>query len=312
VTAPAGWPSLAFEQIKDTADTLHLWTQVVGKVRLVQTPWVNHAWQVPLYVTARGLSTSLIPHAGGAFDIEFDFQASQLVVRGAGGAMATVALSAKPVAAFYADVMAALARIGRPVTIDTTPSERPDPIPFPDDRARRTYDPAIASDMWRALVSIDEALKLFRSGFLGKVSPTHLFWGSFDLAVTRFSGRTAPPHPGGVPHLPDAVAREAYSHEVSSAGFWFGAGVGFPAFYSYAYPAPPGFAAAAVEPAAARYHEGLGEFILPYDAVRAAADPQRSLLAFLTTTYAAAADLGGWDRTALECGLGRPGVPRPV
>ncbi len=266
--SPSDWPALDYARLKDTSETLHLWTQVVGKVRLAQTPWLNHSWHVPLYVTSRGFSTSVFPHTAGAFDIEFDFVASRVVFRAVSGREATVPLAPQPVAAFYAAATAALEAIGAPVDIDTMPSELPDPTPFPLDSAQRAYDAAVAADLWRALVAIDQVFKTFRTSFLGKASPTHLFWGSFDLAVSRFSGRRAPVHPGGVPHMPDAVAREAYSHEVSSAGFWPGAGLGFPAFYAYAYPEPPGFAKASVEPAAALYHEGLREFILPYEAVR--------------------------------------------
>jgi hypothetical protein len=307
------WPALDYARLKATSETLQLWTQVVGKVRLAQTPWLNHSWHVPLYVTARGLSTSLIPHAAGAFDLEFDFVASVLTLRTVSGHEAWTPLEPQSVASFYARVVAKLEAAGTPVIIDTTPSEIADAIPFPDDRAPRVYDAAAARDFWRALVRIDQVFKLFRTGFLGKASPVHLFWGSFDLAVTRFSGRPAPAHPGGVPNLSDAVVREAYSHEVSSAGFWpGGGGVDYPAFYAYAYPEPPGFRDAAVLPAGAAFNTGLGEFVLPYDAVRDAPDPQAALLEFLSSTYAAAADAGGWDRAALECDLGRPGVPRPT
>jgi len=307
------WPILTYETLGPTCETLQLWTQVVGKVRLAQTPWLNHSWHVPLYVTARGLSTSLIPHPGGAFDLEFDFVASALVLRTSTGAGASTPLEPQAVASFYNRVMAMLKSAGVPVAIDTMPSEIAECVAFSDDRAPRVYDPAVARDFWRALVQADHVFKLFRTGFLGKASPVHFFWGSFDLAVTRFSGRHAPPHPGGVPHLPDAVVREAYSHEVSSAGFWpGGGGIDYPAFYSYAYPEPPGFRDAAVLPAGAAFNATLGEFILPYEVVRAAADPQAALLAFLASTYAAAADAAVWDRGALECDLGQPGVPRPV
>jgi hypothetical protein len=311
-TDPAAWPALSYETLKDTCETLQLWTQVVGKVRLAQTPWLNHSWHVPLYVTARGLTTSLVPHPAGAFDLEFDFVDQVLRLRTSNGAAAGTPLEPQSTASFYDRVMAMLNAQGAPVAIDTMPSEIADCVAFPDDRAPRVYDAAIARDFWRALVLIDQVLKLFRTGFLGKASPVHLFWGSFDLAVTRFSGRTAPAHPGGVPHLPDAVVREAYSHEVSSAGFWPGGGIGYPAFYAYAYPEPPGFRDAAVQPPGAAYNTGLGEFILPYETVRAAADPQSALLAFLGSTYAAAADAGGWDRGALDCDLGQPGIPRPA
>jgi hypothetical protein len=307
------WPALPYAELKDTCETLQLFSQIVGKVRLAKTPWLNHSWHVPLYVTARGLTSSLIPSDGGGFDLEFDFVQSVLRLRTVGGEEATVALFPRSVASFHADVMAALARAGIEVAIDGTPSELPDPIPFADDTAPRRYDPEVARRFWRALASIDAVLKHFRTGFLGKASPTHLFWGSFDLAVTRFSGRRAPPHPGGVPHLPDAVAREAYSHEVSSAGFWPGNdAVPYPAFYAYAYPEPAGFRQAPVQPAQTRYDATLGEFILPYEAVRASADPVATLLAFLSSTYEAAANAAHWDRAALECDLGEPGVPRPL
>ena len=307
------WPELPYAAIKDTCETLQLWTQIVGKVRLAQTPWLNHSWHVPLYVTARGLGASLIPSQRGGFDLEFDFVDSVLQLRTSDGQHAATPLEPQSVAAFYARVMAMLAGAGIDVEIDTVPSEQVDPTPFPQDHAPRLYDAEVARRFWRALVSISQVFALFRTAFLGKASPVHLFWGSFDLAVTRFSGRPAPKHPGGVPHLPDAVVREAYSHEVSSAGFWpGGGGIDYPAFYSYAYPAPPGFADAPVQPAGAAFNAALGEFVLPYEAVRTAADPEAALLAFLTSTYEAAAETGGWDRAALECSLGRPGIPRGV
>ena len=307
------WPSLSFASLGPTCATLQLWTQVVGKVRLAQTPWLNHSWHVPLYVTARGLSTSLIQHPGGGFDLEFDFVASALTLRVSTGAEASTPLEPQSVADFYARVMAMLKSVGVPVVIDTMPSEIAKCVAFPEDVAARVYDPDVAREFWRALVQVDHAFKLFRTGFLGKASPVHFFWGSFDLAVTRFSGRRAPLHPGGVPHLPDAVVREAYSHEVSSAGFWPGGGaIDYPAFYSYAYPEPPGFRDAPVVPAGAAFNATLGEFILPYETVRSAADPQAALLDFLASTYAAAANAAVWDRGALECGLGKPGIPRPV
>ncbi len=309
----AAWPPLSDGRLKATCETLQLWTQVVGKLRLAQTPWLNHSWHVPLYVTARGLATSPIPHSAGAFDMEFDFARSVLTLRLSTGGGGSVPLEAQSVASFYGRVMAMLAEAGVPVAIDTSPSEIADATPFPDDRAPRAYDPDVARGFWRALVRVDQVFKLFRTGFLGKASPVHLFWGGFDLAVTRFSGRPAPAHPGGVPHLPDAVVREAYSHEVSSAGFWpGGGGIEGPAFYAYAYPEPAGFRDAAVEPAGAAYNEALGEFILPYEAVRTASDPHAALMAFLTSTYVAAADAGGWDRAALECDIGQPGAPRPI
>jgi hypothetical protein len=293
---------------------LHLWTQIIGKVRLSLTPWVNHSWQVPLYVSARGLGTSPIPFGSEILEIEFDFITQRLLARTSAGAEGSLALEPQAVAEFYSRVIGLLGSLGVAVSINELPSERPRPIRFSHDRSRRAYDAAAAQRFWRALVQIDRVLRLFRSAFLGKVSPVHFFWGSFDLAVTRFSGRRAPPHPGGVPHLPDAVAREAYSHEVSSAGFWPGGGgpIDYAAFYSYAYPAPEGFAAAPVRPAEAFFSKELGEFILRYDAVRTAADPDRTLMAFLQSSYEAAAELGRWDRAALECPLGEAGRPRPV
>jgi hypothetical protein len=307
-----GWPELRYESWRETAATLQLWTQIVGKVRLSLTPWVNHSWQVPLYVSARGLTTSPIPFAGELLELEFDFLRHRLEVRSSRGEERGFALEPQSVADFYARVRDALRDLGVVVAIYERPSELPEPIPFPQDRTHAAYDAGAAHRFWRALVRTDTVLKHFRSGFLGKVSPVHFFWGSFDLAVTRFSGRRAPLHPGGVPGLPDAVTREAYSHEVSSAGFWPGNDA-FPraAFYSYAYPQPAGLSGTTLTPPA-WYDKGLGEFILPYEAVRQAADPEAMLLDFLTRTYAAAADGGRWDRAALECALGVPGKVRPI
>lgn len=306
------WPALSYPAWRDTATTLHLWTQIVGKVRLALTPWVNHSWQVPLYVTARGLGTSPIPSHEQIFEMEFDLIGHRLLVRASWGAERTISLEPQSVGDFYRRVVDLLDDMGIAVRIGEMPNEIANPIPFSRDRIHASYDANAAHAFWRALVQADRIFKLFRSGFLGKVSPVHFFWGSFDLAVTRFSGRPAPPHPGGVPSLPDAVAREAYSHEVSSAGFWPGHEA-FPlaAFYSYAYPQPSGFRAARVPPSA-RFEDGLGEFILPYDAVRTAADPDALLLEFLSSTYAAAADAGSWDRAALECRQGAPGKVRPL
>ncbi len=311
----AAWPELPpGATLRATTDTLQLWTQIVGKVRLARTPWINHSWHVTLRVSARGLITPLIADAEAAFSIEFDFVASELVVRAADGRERRIALQPQSVAFFYAELMEALADLGAPTTIDTRPSELPDPVvPFPDDVTPRAYDPAVARSYWTALVQCERVFTRFRSCFLGKASPIHRFWGAFDLAVTRFSGRRAPLHPGGVPHLPDAVTREAYSHEVSSAGFWPGGmGVEEPSYYSYAYPTPAGFAEATVTPAAARFDATLGEFLLPYDAVRTAAEPDEALLGFLQSTYGAAADLARWDRAALECEEGQIGQPRAV
>jgi hypothetical protein len=309
----SAWPDLPFDRLYPTAQTLLLWTQIVGKVRLARTPWLNHSWHVTLRVSARGLATPLIPNAGGGLSLEFDFIAQQLIVRSTAGEERRVALAPRSIASFYEEAMDALAAVGAPTAIDPWPNELPDPRAFPDDAAQRAYDPQMALSFWRALVQIDRVFHRFRSRFLGKCSPVHFFWGSADLAVTRFSGRRAPSHPGGIPHLSDAVTREAYSHEVSSAGFWAGgAGVDAPSFYSYAYPTPEGFGAAQVPPLAARFNATLGEFLLPYAAVREADDPDETLLAFLQSTYEAAADLGAWDRAALECGEGRIGQPRPV
>jgi hypothetical protein len=306
------WPPLPYADWADTCHTLHLWTQVVGKVRLSTTPWLNHSWQVPLYLSARGLTTGLVFVGRRGVELEFDLSGRRLVVRTDGPA-AEIALTPMSVADFYARVMAALEAVGAPVAINDVPNELPDAIPFPRDHAPRAFDAAQAERFWRALLQADRVLKHFRTGFLGKASPVHFFWGSFDLAVTRFSGRRVPPHPGGVPHLPDAVVREAYSHEVSSAGFWPGSpGAEEAMFYSYAYPEPAGFRDAPLSPAETRYDPALGEFVLPYEAVRRAADPDAVLLSFLSSTYAAAADRANWDREALECALGEPGRPRPV
>jgi len=306
------WPALSYRSWRDTAVTLQLWTQVVGKVRLALTPWINHSWQVPLYVTARGLATSPIPSQGELIEIEFDFVGHRLTMRDSRGAERMLALEPQSVADFYHQVMRELQGLGVAVRINEMPNEVPDPIPFSKDDVHRSYDPHAAHAFWRVLIQCDRIFKSFRSGFLGKVSPVHFFWGSFDLAVTRFSGRGAPLHPGGVPGLPDAVAREAYSHEVSSAGFWPGNDA-FPraAFYSYAYPQPAGFSEARM-PTGARFEPQLGEFILPYDTVRTAADPEALVLDFLASTYGAAAQAAGWDRVNLECPLGVPGRVREL
>jgi Family of unknown function (DUF5996) len=309
------WPNLPLAAWRDTCTTLQLWTQIVGKLRLAHTPWLNHSWHTPLYVTVRGLTTSPIYplDGGGAFAVEFDFVAHELLIRTDRGEQRTVALRPKTVADFYTEMMAALSALGINASINVMPNELPDPIPFDLDRVHASYDPDYAHRFWRVLLQADRVFKIYRTGFLGKASPVHFFWGSFDLAVTRFSGRGAPLHPGGVPHLPDAVAREAYSHEVSSAGFWPGGGaIDYPAFYSYAYPAPPGFAEAPVRPDAAFFSAELGEFILPYDAVHTSPDPEQTLLDFLQSTYDAAAALGKWDRAALECAIGVPLRPRPL
>jgi hypothetical protein len=308
----AVWPELAYPTWSDTAATLQLWSQIVGKVRLTLTPWVNHGWQVPLYVTARGLGTSSIPIGHEILEIELDFISHRLVARTSQGEEGTLRLRPQTVADFYRAAMDLLHRMAVIVKINEVPNEVANPIRFSQDQTHAAYDPAAAHRFWRALVQVDRIFKLFRTGFLGKASPVHFFWGSFDLAATRFSGRQAPMHPGGVPGLPDEVAREAYSHEVSSAGFWPG-NEDFPqaAFYSYAYPEPAGFRDRAVTPGA-YFDATLGEFILPYDTVRVAADPDALLLDFLATTYVAAADAGAWNRPVLEGPIGVPAQVRPL
>ena len=307
------WPPLPFAQAKSTWETLHLWTQIVGKVRLALTPWQPHSWHTTLYVTARGLSTSSITADGRIFDIEFDFIAHVLNVRVSDGRSQTIGLKGLSVATFYAGLMGALNKLGIEVTIHDRPNELPDPIPFAEDEVHASYEADHVEQLWRAMVQIDRVLKIFRTGFLGKSSPVHFFWGSFDLAVSRFSGRQAPLHPGGIPNLPDRITRESYSHEVSSAGFWPGGGpTDYAAFYSYAYPVPEGFAEQSISPAMAFYSQEAGEFILPYDAVRTANDPDATLLEFLTSTYEAAATTAKWDRSGLECAIGEPRIVRKV
>ncbi|HYV56459.1 MAG TPA: DUF5996 family protein [Candidatus Nitrosopolaris sp.] len=299
--AREAWPALPLSEWRDTYATLHMWTQIVGKLRLAQTPWVNHSWHIPLYVTARGLTTSPIPYGTCVFQVDFDFIAHQLLIQTSEGAGRTIALEPRSVAAFYDAVMKALRELDLQVHIHASPNEVDPAIPFAEDRTHAAYDPEYAQRFWRVLVQSDRVMKAFRARFIGKCSPVHFFWGSFDLAVTRFSGRPAPRHPGGVPHFPDWVAREAYSHEVSSCGFWPGGGpVPMPVYYAYAYPEPAGFNAAKVAPASASYSTDLHEFIIPYDAVRTASSPDDVLLAFLQSTYEAAANLGKWDRAALE------------
>jgi hypothetical protein len=308
------WPELPYAAWKDTRDTLHLWTQVVGKVRLALTPWLNHSWHVALYVTASGLTTSPIPHAGRSFQIDFDFIDHVLWIRTSDGHFRQLMLRPMMVAEFYADLFVALVELGIDIRIRTMPCEIPDCIPFDQDSTHAAYDRDYANRFWRVLLAAHEVFARFRTGFLGKASPVHFFWGSFDLAVTRFSGRPAPKHPGGVPHLPDAVAQEAYSHEVSSAGFWPGGGgpVDYAAFYSYAYPAPDGFSEAKVKPVQTFFSKELGEFLLPYDSMRKEPDPDAALMEFLVSTYAAAADLAKWDRQALDCAMGEAGKVRAI
>ncbi len=313
-TAPQiPWPELPIAAWRESYATLHLWTQIVGKIRLARAPWLNHSWHVTLYVTARGLTTSPIPDGVRTFQIDFDFIDHLVRISTSDGATRQFALAGQSVAGFYAALMADLAELGIHTVIDEMPNELPEPIRFSQDHQHASYDPDAVRRFFQILVNADRVFRQFRTGFLGKASPVHFFWGSFDLAVTRFSGRRAPRHPGGVPHLPDDVAWEAYSHEESSAGFWPGSGaIDYPAFYSYAYPEPPGFRTTRVRPDAAFFSEALGEFILPYDAVRAAAQPEQALLEFLQSTYEAAANAAKWDRDALECALGQPGVVRQV
>jgi hypothetical protein len=298
---PAAWPALPLAPWRDAKDTLHLWTQVVGKVRLALAPMVNHWWQVPLYVNARGLTTSAMPWRGGAVEIQFDFLDHALVLATSAGGMRRVALEPRSVASFYHETMAALHALGLEVRIHTRPVELAEVIPFERDEVHGAYDGGAAQRFWRVLVQADRVLHRFRGGFLGKCSPVHFWWGSFDLSCTRFSGRPAPEHPGGIPNCPDYVTREAYSHECISAGWWPGGGlVDEAAFYAYAYPEPAGCPAAPVRPETGGYHFDLREWILPYEAVRTAAEPDAALLAFLESTYDAGATLGGWDREALE------------
>jgi len=289
-------PALPFDSWKDTLATLHMWTQVVGKVRLELCPLVNHFWNVTFYLTTRGMTTSAMPYPRGTVEVRFDFIDHKLLIETSEGRMVALALKPQSVAEFYKEFMAAFADLGVTVKIWTMPCEIPDPTPFEKDFLHAAYDPVAVHKFWRITGWVDQIFKEFRAGFLGKVSPVHFFWGSFDLAVTRFSGRRAPERPGA-----DPITREAYSHEVSSAGFWPGGGdIKGPAFYSYAAPEPSGFAERKVRPAAAFYHPQLKEFLLMYDDVRTAASPKAVLMDFLQSTYDAAADTGNWDRKALE------------
>lgn len=306
---PEDWPALRVAEWTDTRDTLHMWTQIVGKIRLERAPMINHWWQVPLYVSARGLNTSMIPHGRRGFDMEFDFCDHQLRIRCSTGVERVVALESKPVSRFYAETMAALRDLDLEVAIRTTPTEVERAIPFEDDHEHATYDPDSAHLFWRQLLQAHRVLSEFRSRFIGKVSPVHFFWGGFDMAVTRFSGRTAPAHPGGAPNVGDWVMVEGYSHELSSCGFWPGGG-DEGAFYAYAYPEPDGFRDHPIRPDAGYYRSDAGQFLLPYEAVRTAPDPDHTLLEFLQTTYEAAAEHGGWDRDALEDDPARRAGPR--
>jgi len=295
------WPSLPLEAWQATYATLHLWTQIVGKIRMVQSAWVNHSWNVTLYVTPKGLTTGPVAHGTRTFQIDFDFVDHVLEVRTSDGRTGRVKLQPQSVAQFYASLMAQLEKLGLPVRIVRKPNEVAQAIPFDQDQIHRAYDAEYANRFWRILVQADRVFQTFRAGFGGKCSPVHYFWGAPDLAVTRFSGRPAPKFPGGVPNVPEWVMQDAYCEEVSSCGFWPGGGaIPYPAFYSYAYPEPSGFAAASVQPSGAFYSNDLREFILPYDVVRESESPDDALLQFLESTYAAAADLAGWDRAALE------------
>jgi hypothetical protein len=295
------WPELPLDAWKDTYATLHLWLQIVGKIRLQQMPWLNHSWHVTLYPTASGLTTSAMPYGPRTFQIDFDFLTHQLIVQTSDGGRRTVPLEPQSVATFYRRVMEALASLDVAVAIHRRPSEIPDGLLFQQDEVHASYDPEYAARFWQILLQTTRVFTRFRAKFIGKCSPVHFFWGAPDLAVTRFSGRTAPQHPGGVPQLPDRVTREAYSHEVTSAGFWPGGGpVPYAAFYAYAYPEPPGYADARVEPRDAFYSPDMHEFLLPYDVVRQSSSPDDTLLAFLQSTYEAGANLGKWDRAALE------------
>lgn len=307
------WPDIPYPPWRETCAALHLYTQIVGKYRLARTPWVNHSWHATLYVNARGFTTSLIPDRPGGVEIAFDLIDHAVVGTASDGGTARFALGRMSVAQFYQRCLDLIQSLGGTPDIHGRPNEVPDPVPFVDDHVERPYDAGAVTRFFRATVAIDHVFKRFRTSYLGKVSPVHLFWGSFDMAVTRFSGRRALLHPGGIPALPDDITREAYSHEVSSAGFWPGGGaIEFPAFYSYAYPAPGGFNDAQVAPDDAYYEKKLSEFVLPYDAVRRSSDPDATLLAFLDSTYRAAADLGGWNRAELECAPGEPRQPRPL
>ena len=299
--AAADWPVLNLTDSAETMEAVHIWTQIVGKIRLELEPMVNHWWQVPLYVSARGLATSLMHADGLGLEMEFDFIDHELAIRTTEGTTRSVPLAPGSIADFYAATMAAMAEVGAPVHIRPYPTEMATHVAFPEDTAQRPYDADAVHRLWLALVQIARVMYVFRSRFQGKVSPVHLFWGGEDLALTRFSGRTAPRHRGGVPHCPDWVQQMAYSHEVSSCGYWPG-GSDEGMFYSYAYPEPPGFAAHAATPDAASYDKDLGEFVLPYTAVREADDPDGALLSFFQSTYEAAADSGKWDRAALEVG----------
>lgn len=296
------WPELPSPtEWKDTFEAVHLWSQIIGKIRLEHMPWINHCWHVPLYVSSRGLTTSVIPHSSGGFEIELNFIDHRLEIRKVTGQNLSFELKAMSIADFYTMILDGLKQLDLETEIYPMPVEIPDPIePFPKNTRQASYDSEAIHHFWLALTNVHRVFTQFRSDFIGKVSPVHFFWGAFDLAVTRFSGRTAPKHPGGIPNCPDWVMEESYSHELSSAGFWPGTGLGEAAFYSYAYPEPEGFSTAAIKPDAAWYHTELGEYILNYETVRKASNPDETLLDFLQTTYEAAAVNGKWERKILE------------
>ena len=303
ISREEAWPALPIDAWSDTCATLHMWTQIAGKIRLAKSPWVNHSWHVTLYVTATGLTTSPIPYDNRTFQIDFDFIHHQLTIESSDGGVGSLPLQPQSVAAFYGRLMEEMNKLKLHVDIHTKPNEVVEAIRFDQDESHSAYDPEYANRFWRILVQADRVFKIFRGRFIGKCSPVHFFWGAPDLAVTRFSGRPAPQHPGGVPNLPDEVAREAYSHEVSSCGFWPGGGpIPYATFYSYAYPEPSGYSTAPVRPGDAFYSPDLREFILPYETVRQSESPDDTLLEFLESTYEAAANLAGWDRKALEHG----------
>jgi hypothetical protein len=294
------WPELKFQNLKDTIATVHLWTQIIGKIRLKQMPWLNHSWHVTLYVSPRGLSTGSMPYARGIFQIDFDFIGHQLIILSSEGTAERASLYPRSVADFYKEVFSMLRRMNIDVNIYGKPNEVNPATPFEQDEIHKSYDAHEIKNFWQALLKIDLVFTRFRSGFIGKVSPVHFFWGSFDLAVTRFSGRKAPKYPGSIPNIPDDVMQEAYSHEVSSCGFWPGADdFPTPAFYSYCYPTPPDFGDQPIQPKEAFFSKEKGEFFLPYEAVRQAEDPEETLLQFLNTTYKAAASTGKWDEHLL-------------
>ncbi len=297
------WPPLSFEKLKDTIATVQLWTQIIGKIRLKKMPWLNHSWHVTLYVSPRGLTTGSIPYDRGIFQLDMDFIGHKLIIMASDGQKEMMELYPRTVAGFYKELFLKLQQMHIDVAIYARPNEVDPAIPFEQDEVHRHYDAVEMFNFWQALVKIEKVFTRFRSGFIGKSSPVHFFWGSFDLAVTRFSGREAPKHGGGAPNMPDRVMQEAYSHEVSSAGFWPGSEQSpAPVFYSYCYPTPADFGEQGVGPAQAFFNKEMGEFFLPYEAVRQADDPEATLLQFLRSTYAAAARTGNWDKT-LECNL---------